>query len=58
MVEIRGKRCRKVPMILIPEAKESIDLSYEVCFLLYENMQFIDVTEFFLIIISAICLII
>ena len=45
-------------MILIPEAKESIDLSYEVCFLLYENMQFIDVTEFFLIIISAICLII
>ena len=36
-------------MILIPEAKESIDLSYEVCFLLYENTRFIvsNVTEFF-----------
>ena len=49
MVEIRGKRCRKVPMILIPEAKERNDLSYEVCFLLYGNMQFTvsNVTEFF-----------
>ena len=26
MVEIRGKRGRKVPMILTPEVKESIDL--------------------------------